>query len=381
MSEVYAYIGSWGSPRDTEPVGVTTAVYDSSTGELHASAHCLPELNCGATCLDEAKGILYCVNERPEVPGENLGGQVFALKINKETGELKELNRSPSYGGMPSYCAVDTEGKYLIVSNHAQRNSILKTEQDKDGHYQIVREYDETAIVLFRLNEDGSIGEPCDIVRHTGHGALPNQQNPHAHSVMRSPSGDFFVVCDKGNDSVYSYRIDYSRERLVQCDQMKGMPGSSPRYSVFHPTLPILYYNNETKPVIGVVRYSESGKLTPVCYVSCVEDDREVEQGMQSDIRLDAEGRYLYDLVRDTSTIVVYEIDPSTGIPLRIQSVPCGSTKGGRGLALSPDGQYLYLAAQPDPDVYIFRIGRDGKLTPNGKWTDVKPGNVTFMNI
>ncbi|MCD7862016.1 MAG: lactonase family protein [Lachnospiraceae bacterium] len=378
MPKTYAYIGNWKQPNEDLAVGVTVAAYHEDTGSLELLSHCFPEINCGATCVNKEKGILYCVNEVNIVPGETLGGQVFALKMDSHTGMLTEINHSPSFGGMPTYCALSSDGSYLVVSNHAKRNSIMKTALDENGKYQIVLEYDEASVVLFRLNEDGSIGEACDVVRHEGRGLLPNQQSPHPHSVMKSPLYDIFIVCDKGNDSVYSYKIDQENGKLVQCDCIKGIAGSSPRYSTFHPTLPYFYYNNETKPVVGVVCYDEEGRLTPVRYNKCTGDCTGKVRGMQSDIRIDAQGRYLYDLVRETGKIVVYEIDEISGIPEYVRNIVCACKNGGRGLALSPDGRYLYMAACSEPVAQIFETDEEGHLNAVGSFEDVAPANVIF---
>lgn len=377
MGNTYAYIGNWQTPKLDIPVGITVAAYKNGT--LHKLEKQFPEINFGQACLDEKRGVLYCVNERSEVPGENLGGQVLALKIDPKTGTLTLLSKTPSYGPLPSDCVEDSEGSYLIVSNHSGRNCITKTVQGADGKYCLLHEYDETAIVLFPLEADGAIGDPCHIVRHTGSGALANQQSPHAHCVCKAPGEDLFIVCDKGNDSVYSYRIDRAKKELVCCDRIDGAPGSSPRYCVFHPTLPVFYYNNETKSIITMVRYDSDGKLTPVCTVSCMENGDMQAKGMQSDIRISGNGRILYDLVRENSTIAVYTLDDKTGTPVLKQVIPCGSTQGGRGLSLSPDEKFLFLAACPDAQVYSFAVGADGCLTAQGViLQDRAPGVILF---
>lgn len=377
MKNIFGYIGNWGAPKLDAPMGITVAICEGSV--LRGLETQFPEINVGQAYLDRMRGVLYCVNERPEVPGQNLGGQVFALKIDPGTGRLSMLSKSPSYGPLPSDCAVDMEGRYLIVSNHSGRNCITKTVQDEDGSYRIVREYDEAAIVLFPLDPEGRIGLPCDIVRHTGSGILPNQQSSHAHCVRRAPETDLFIVCDKGSDSVYSYKIDKEAGRLVCCDRIDGVPGSSPRYCVFHPTLPYLYYNNETKSIVNVVRYDRSGKLTPIGAVSCMENGDIQARGLQSDLQISGDGRNLYTLVRDNSTITVYALNEETGMPVVKQVVSCGSTQGGRGMTFSPDGKYLYLAACPDRQVYVFCVEGDGCLSALGTAAeDTAPGIILF---
>lgn len=382
MEKVIAYIGNWGMSKEPVPLGFAAAAYEPETGALEIFQRSFPQIKAGAVCLDEERKILYCVDERPEVPGRTLGGQVFGLKIDPATGRLLEHTVSPSFGPMPSDCAMDLSGQYLLVSNHSGRSSITKTIQDADGRYHIVREYDETAIVLFPLDAQGHIGEPCDIVRHIGCGILPNQQNPHAHCVRRVPDMDLFIVCDKGNDSVYSYRIDTEESCLVCCDRIDCTPGSSPRYCVAHPTKPYLYFNSETKPLVCQLAYDHYGKLTHVSQISCMETDDPEVKGMQADLRISADGRFLYTLVRENSTIVVYSLDPETGRPSHLQTVPCGSTKGGRWLSFSPDGRYLFLAACPDAQVFRFLVSPDGTLTPQGVAAEDKvPAVIAFTTI
>ncbi|MBS6644915.1 MAG: beta-propeller fold lactonase family protein [Clostridiaceae bacterium] len=379
MSKTFAYIGNWSNPRTGGTGGITVTEYDEEKGTFSLLCRCFPEINCGAACLDQEKGIIYYVNEQTEVYGQNLGGQVFALKINPETGMLTEINHKPSYGLLPSYCAVDPSHQYLIVVNHSGRNVITKTIRDDEGEIKLIQEHDEAVVVLFPLGADGSIGMPCDIVRHTGHGALPNQDSPHIHSVMVSPCGSFFAVCDKGNDTLYFYRINREMGTIDLCDKLSAIPGSSPRYSAFHPTEPYLYFNNETKSIVSMVRFDQEGKLEHVCSVSCMEDNSLDEKGMQSDIRIHPSGKYLYDLIRDNSTIAVFVIDQDTKIPIRTQIVPAGSNGSGRGLAISPDGRYLHAAACPEDGIYTYKIGVDGylKAMPT-EFKDAAPGNITF---
>lgn len=382
MEKIFAYIGNWGMSKEPVPLGLSAAAYDPETGSMDILQQSFPQIKAGAICPDHRRNILYCVDERPEIPGRTPGGQIFGLKIDPSTGLLQEHTVSPSFGPMPSDCALDLSGSYLLVSNHSGRNSITKTVQDSDGRYRIVREFDETAVVLFPLDPEGHIGEPCHIVRHTGHGILPNQQSPHAHCVRRAPDTDLFIVCDKGNDSVYSYRIDREKRQLICCDRIDGLPGSSPRYCVFHPGKPYIYYNNETAPVVCQLSYDSNGKLTPVSTIRCMEACDSEPRGMQSDLRISADGKYLYTLVRDNSTIVVYALDQISGKPEYLQTVPCGSAKGGRWLSFSPDGKYLFLAACPDQQVYKFIVGSDGTLTPQGIAAEDKvPAVITFMTI
>jgi 6-phosphogluconolactonase len=389
--KTFVYVGnrtSSPSSWETKPTtgkGFGIFRYNTKTGELELiKSAVLDKISVGATCLDSKRNILYCVDEVMTQPGylKGGGGLVYALAIDPETGDLTEINHQPSYGSLPAYVAVDGTGKYLIVVSHTGNAPVTKTVKDASGKYRIVIEYDDATTVLYRLNDDGSIGDPCDICKHSGNGPGPEQSHPRIHSVMASPSGNLFAVCDKGSDQIFFFRINRETEKLQVCggEGYKSIPGSSPRYSVFHPTRPYFYMNNETKAVIRAFRYDEDGKLEPICTVSAFPDDCEDNPTMmQSDIRIHPSGKYLYGLIRGINAVSVFEIKEKTGEIEKIQTVTLDGT-GPRGCAISPDGRFILIAALKSKEVLVWAIGEDGKLSPTGKKiSQPDPGNVTFF--
>ena len=386
----FVYVGnrtSKPSSWETKPTtgkGFGICRYNTVTGGLELIKSVFHEISVGATCLDSKRRILYCVDEVMTHAGylKGGGGQVYAFAIDPETGDLTEINHQPSYGSLPCSVAVDATGKYLIATSHTGSAPVTKTVRDASGKYRIVLEYDDATTVLYRLNEDGSIGDPCDIYKHSGNGPDPEQSHPRIHSVMASPSGNLFAVCDKGSDQIFFFRINRKTEKLEVCGGVgyKSIPGSSPRYSVFHPTRPYFYMNNETKAVIRAFRYDEDGKLEPICTVNALPEDCEDNPTMmQADIRIHPSGKYLYDLIRGINAVSVFEIKEETGEIEKIQTVTLDGT-GPRGCAISPDGRFMHIAALTSKEILVWAIGEDGKLSPTGKKiSQPSPGNVTFF--
>jgi 6-phosphogluconolactonase len=375
---------SWDAPQPTGK-GFGIFRYDKTTGELELiKSTVMDKIGVGATCLDSKRKILYCTHEFMTQPGyfRGGGGLVYALAINPQTGDLTEINHQPSYGSLPSYLAVDATGKYLIVVTHTGNTPITRTEKDPSGKYRIVVEYDEAATILFRLNHDGSIGDPCDIYKHSGSGPDAEQSHPRVHSVMMSPSGKLFAVCDKGADRLYFFRINRQTEKLEVCggEGYKSFPGSLPRYGVFHPTAPYFFMNHEVKPVISIFRYDEDGKLEFIHAVDVLPEGSKIDRTtMQSDIRIHPSGKYLYDLIRGSNVVSVFAVQEKTGEIELIQTV---KLEGGapRGCVVSPDGRFLYVALTSIQKVVILAIGEDGKVNFTGKSVgQPSPGNVTFF--
>ena len=106
-----------------------------------------------------------------------------------------------------------------------------------DGKWVEKFEYDDSTVVQYGLNADGSIGPIQDVHVLSGHGIDPNdspqggghaQASPHAHIVVIDPSGKFLVVCEKAGERIYVYRIGGKRLELASVYQCP--PGTGPRH-------------------------------------------------------------------------------------------------------------------------------------------------------
>lgn len=389
--KTFVYVGNWTfapSSWDCKPTtgkGFGIFGYDRETGALELiKTAALDRISVGATCLDARRRILYCVDEVMSQPAfrKGGGGLVYALAIDPETGELTELNRQPSYGSLPTYVTTDADGKYLLLVNHTGHTPVTKVVKDASGQHRINVEYDDSTTVLFRLNTDGSIGDLCDVCVHSGSGPLPLQTHAKLHSVVRSPSGELFAVCDKGSDKIFFFKINRKTEKLELCGDRgyAALPGSSPRYSVFHPTRPYFFMNNETKGVVCAFRYDEEGRLDPICTINAFPEGREDDPAiMQSDFVIHPSGKYLYTLIRLINVVTTFRIDEETGQLEKIQTATLDGA-GPRGCAISPDGRFMLIAALESKQVLVWRIGEDGRVSPTGQSAaQPVPGNVTFF--
>ena len=390
QKNTFVYVGNWQTRPSSwglPPVagyGFGICRYNTETGELDLIKSVFDGISVGQANLDPKRNVLYCVDEVMTLPGHAVGGggQVYAFAIDPQTGDLTEINHQPSYGSLPAYAAVDATGKYLIVSNHTGKWPVTKVVKEASGKYRTVAEYDDATVVLFRLHDDGSIGEPCDVYTHPGNGgALDSQTHANLHSVMMSPSGKLFAVCDKGNDEILLFQINRKTEKLELCGgrSVATIPGSSPRYSVFHPKRPYLFVNYETKAVVASFRYDEDGTLDLICTVNALPDGCADKHGMQSDIRIHPSGKYLYGLIRGINAVSVFGIKEETGEIQKIQTIDLDGA-GPRGCAVSPDGRFLIVAALTSGEALVWAIAEDGKLSPTGrKIKQPYPGNVTFF--
>jgi len=386
-NRTFLYVGNWRA-KPSNMNGFSIFQYDGPTAGLTFVGRALSDVIVGAAYLDKKRNILYCGNEQSSLPGcIGGGGQVIAIRLDPVSGGMTEISRQPSFGVNPTYIALDPSGGYLIVTHHSSYLPVTKIGKDPYGKYNIYTEFDDTTTVLFRLREDGSIGEPCDVWKHTGHGPLMDtQSNPHVHSVMLAPDGKLFAMCDKGGDRIYFFRIDYETERLVLVNDYQSLPGSSPRHSCFHPTLPYWYMNNESMAVLRAFRYGEDGALEHICTVDTLpdgfQDDPSLDKEMrlrQSDISIHPSGKYLYTLMRGANYISAFEIDQTTGALERIQAAELDGVSP-RSCAFSPDGRFLLIATSGSGEILAWSVGADGKVSSTGvKTNQPSPGTLTFF--
>jgi 6-phosphogluconolactonase len=382
----FVYVGNWDRTKTPTKGSFHLHRYDPESGAIELLRSVMPGIRVGATCIDGKRNVLYCTDEDSTHHGYQLGGGglVYALRIDPESGDLTEINHQPSYGTSPTYCVVDSSGDYLLVVHHTGAAPVTHTITDAAGKYEIALEYDAATIVLFPLGQDGSIDEPCDIYTATGDGGpLSIQTHPQLHSVTMSPSGELFAVCDKGCDRIITLNINRKASKLRVLESQDTIPGASPRYSAFHPSRPFLFVNYEMKAVVSAFRYDAGGNLDLICTVDSLpagcEDDPDMKQ---SDLKVDAKGKYLYDLIRGFDAITVFAIDQDSGIIENIQTIKIEGIMP-RGCAFSPDGRFLVVTAQMSDEVLVWAIGDDGRLSPTGLRSGLpeqsRPGAVAFF--
>lgn len=364
---IYAWIGNWGMKPREEGYGITQCIYEPETGHLTVQKKAVPQVHVGHMQMDGRTGTLYCVDEQMKHPDFGMrggGGNVYALAVG-QNGRLMLRNHQYSYAPLPSYTCIDRSGHYLLLTNHSGGDPITVAEKDPDGQYQPVLYYSDASLVLYEINEDGSIGRTKDLYKVHGHGKLPGQDMPHLHSVVQSLHTGIFFVCDKGCNKVYSFKVENGQ--LQKCDEYIDQEGSAPRYSVVVEEQNLLLINHEHLPEITALRFDADGKMEAVGHVDLLPKVISEEKKEGSDLKLSPDGRYLYSITRGVNYVSVVEIGREQKDLLTVKQIQhfqattfCGG--GARGCAISPDGKYFYICVADDGAIHRFGIRQDGTL-------------------
>lgn len=380
QNKMYALVGNW--HYIPGPRGYSVFSYDPENARLELLETGFKDLAAGQQAVDERKRIAYVVNECGDRRGETGGGgYVVAVKIDARTGHLTQLNEKESLSPAPSYFLLDKSGKYGVAVHHSGFGHVTKIEREKDGKYRSVTLFDDAAVVLFKIEEDGSLGDVCDVSVVHGEGSSGPHMIPHLHCAVADPSGEIFAVCDKGLDRIYTYRIDRENGRLVRLSETTVETGCCPRYGAFHPSLPVFYSNNEKTPEIFSFHYDvKSGEMIRFAVDSVQEPQNAGQATEPSDIVVHPGGNYLYVSDRGADMIAVFDIDEKGGLKLK-QNIACGG-KNPRGLCLSPDLRFMLVANSDTATIAVFMIREDGTLVLYSDDTKaVCPANIRILSV
>ena len=391
----FLYVGNWGF--HPAPKGVSLFTYDDETGDIELVENVRQDTAAGQLCLDEEKKILYSVNECGDRPNEyGGGGQLLAYKIDEETGKLTLINERDSLCPEPSYLCKDITGKYIMACHCADPWHVTKIVRNEDGTLSNQVLFDDGAVVVFKINEDGSIGDAIDYLtwpctskiddRHmvmvdpvSGHIQL-TEMISRLHAIQMSPDGKMFITCDKGMDKIYAFKLS-EEGKLLATDTFEATWRSFPRYAAFHPTKKILYANSEFSGEVNVFTYdSDAGTLKHITSVDACDKDYGMVDGKPvgaQDIQIHPDGHALYVTTCGINSITVFTLDDE-GMPTFKQII---NSEGNlpRGIAFSPDRRFLLSGNMVSGDITLFSINPDGTLEYTGKKFDaVSPSALRF---
>ena len=127
-------------------------------------------------------------------------------------------------GVNPAYIVIDPTGSLLLAANHANYDPTV-TIIEKDGVAQVQKVYDDATVSMFPLLPDGTLAPASDVAileRTGGVAGVASQRGPHAHSVSFDLSNQFVIVCDKGANRLYTYRVDNETQTFEDAQVLSG---------------------------------------------------------------------------------------------------------------------------------------------------------------
>lgn len=375
----YLFVSSW--KRESGHGGISQYILDPVNGKLKFVRSILEDVSFNVSFMDTERNILYVLNEAPDQPGYRFGGggSIYALKLDPETGDIVNTERYPAYCTNPCNMKMTQDGHRLIVTGHGTKNYVTRLVLNEHWwHTEVMT--DSSPVILFEVRDDGTIGEILDVKQHEGSGPTRKQMIPHPHSVAEAPEGGIYAICDKGNDTVYTYKI--ADDRLICCAKSIVPAGTEPRYAVFHPTQKYLYHNNENSTEIHAYSYDESGNIEWIGTYDILKPDEKdglSKKTEQQGLCISADGSFLYDVLHGKDLIAVFRIDQQNG-SLSLVQIQKVDHAWPRGITLSDDGRFLALGCVTGNKVVLYRVNEDGTISFSDELDQENAAYITFWH-
>lgn len=337
----HLFVGTY--TKGTASKGIYVYEFDAATGEAKPIST-VSTVNPSYLALSPGNKFLYAVNE---TNGKDPGG-VSAFAFDKRSGQLRFLDRQASGGDDPCYLSVDAHRKWVMVANYSGGN-----------------------LAALPIHADGSLGALTQLIQHTGTG--PNkerQEKPHVHSVTFTPDEQYLIAADLGLDKLSLYRFNAgaaTRPLTSPKDSSQQVsPGAGPRHISFYPGKPYVYLMTEMGGSVDAFRWSK-GKLTPLQHISSLPEGFKGDIG-SADIHVSPKGKFLYASNRgDANSLAIYSIDSASG-KLTIKGFESTQGTTPRNFMIDPTGHWLLVANQRSNNIVVFRIDpKTGLLKATGK--------------
>ena len=285
---------------------------------------------------------LYAASE-----GET-GGSALAYAFEPSTGQLSFLNSQSSHGTCTCYITEDRSSRWVFVANYCSGN-----------------------LTGFPVNSDGSLAPAAQMIDQFGKGAdTARQKSSHVHSTIFSPNEKFLLTANLGTDQehVYAFNASVNTPLTEPTDSTVFLkPGTGPRHIVFHPSKADVYILGELTGTVDAFHFdSLSGKLGHFQRIRTTPDSFIGDPG-SADIHISANGKFLYATNRGTSnTIAVFAIREDG--KLENKQIVSVNGKHPRNFVIDPTGHFLLVANRDTNNIVVFSVDpQSGLLSATGK--------------
>jgi len=374
-SSILAYVGTYSSPSGPEGTkgngqGIYLFEMNPVTGELSQREFWASDSNPAWLAFNPFKTHLYSANETTAFQGAS-SGSVSVFAVNPSSGHLNLLNTVSSEGAGPAHLSVHPSGKYVLVANYAGGT---------------------VAVLPIRLN--GALGPATDVKQTKGavgpvpassaprgSFAISGHDRPHPHMVKADPSGQFVLASDLGLDQIFVWKFDTQSGKLSTNDPafLSLPPGDGPRHFFFHPNGRWLYSLQEEASTLVLFDYDASrGRLIARQTISSLPQGF-TGTNFTSEVTISSDGKFLYAANRLHDSIALFSVGEDGSLTFVDEAWTRGDYP--RSFNIDPTGNFLYSCNQRSDAITTFRINREtGRLSFTGQYTPIgSPAIIIFL--
>jgi 6-phosphogluconolactonase len=372
---ILAYIGTYSSPQGPEGSrgngqGIYLFEMDPATGSLSQREVFADPSNPSWLAFDPSRTHLYAANETASFEGAS-AGSVSAFSINQANGHLTLLNTVRSEGAGPAHLSVHPSGKYVLVANYAGGT-----------------------VAVLPIRPDGGLGAATDIKQDRGavgstratsappgSFAISGHDAPHAHMIQADASGQFVLASDLALDRIFIWKFDVQTGKLSPNDPASApLPaGDGPRHFAFHPNGRWLYSLQEEGSTLVSFDYdARTGRLAEKQTISTLPKGV-TGTNFTSEVMVSRDGKFVYAANRLHDSIAFFSVDNAGRLAFAGEAWTRGDYP--RSFNIDPTGNFLYSCNQRSDTIAAFRVDRKtGGLTFTGQYTAIgTPAIIVFL--
>jgi len=318
-----------GTYTDTDSEGIYSYLFDSNTGMLSSKVMVASLPSPSFVKISPDKKYLYAVQETNSY--DSLSGGVTAFAIKNKGLEL--LNSQATGGAHPCHIGISEDGKELAVSNYSGGN-----------------------LAIFQIDATGSILPIKQLINHK---VLDSTKTSHVHSAIFRGS-DLFTA-DLGLDAIKRYQSKETGYLPSQQSSIDIAEGDGPRHFTFSGNGKFMYVISEYSSTITVFQKNANGEFLKIANESTLNPNFKGDSYC-ADIHLSSDGKFLYGSNRGENSIVVFEVNQSTGKLRYLESVLVQGDWP-RNFTIDPSGKFLLVANQKSDTITVFsRNAKTGLL-------------------
>jgi 6-phosphogluconolactonase len=209
----------------------------------------------------------------------------------------------------------------------------------------LVANYNGGSVATFPVQADGSLGEAKAFIKHSGESKVnaARQEAPHAHSINLTPSEQYAIALDLGDDKAVVYKYDRAHGGLEPTSVFKFKPGDGPRHLVFTPfhhswCYAVAELSNE---IVFLDIDENDGTLSEIQRLPALPEDFQ-GTNLASEINITPSGKFLYASMRGHDSLSIFAINENNG---KLSKVGQQSTHGAhpRHFNIDPSGEYVIV--------------------------------------
>ncbi len=347
----WVYVGTYTGKDGSK--GIYRSSFDPKTGKLTAPELAVEVGNPTFLSLAPNGKTLYSVGE---TDGKG-GGGVYSWALDPKTGSLSGMATGSSGGGGPCHISTDATNQFAIVAN-----------------------YGGGSVAVFKLKDDGSLGERSCFVQHKDDQAGDAKPRaPRGHCAFFDGTGTVAFVCDLGLDQVKIYKLERTTGKITP-NTITNVPmpkGTGPRHIHIAPDQSVAFVCGELNMTINVIAMDEL-KLKQT--LSTTPEGKPTKGGSTAEVRIHPNGKFVYVSNRGHNSIAVFEYDAKT-MTVKAAGHITGEIQTPRNFNITPCGKWMLVCSQDSAKVAVFAIDEKtgmAKETANSITVD-RPVCVKFL--